>query len=173
MMVRGEEEAAVLGVEEVGEQSIEQLLGEAQLIYAETQWLQLENRYLEAAERTLRAGWHGLEQHPQSHVTLLAALEELLSPVELVILRGERLEIDNWAQQLGRLYAPRRWILAIGADEENLPPALLAKSAPAATGAAGDGAAVAYICQGSVCSAPIHSFSELTASLRVPKDAAS
>src|SRR5579864_577715 len=39
VIVRGKEEAPVLGVEEVGEQCIEQLLGEAQLLCAETNLL--------------------------------------------------------------------------------------------------------------------------------------
>ncbi|MBV8742096.1 MAG: thioredoxin domain-containing protein, partial [Sinobacteraceae bacterium] len=47
-----------------------------------------ENRYLAAAEQTLRAAWGAIEQFPQAHTTLLLALEELLHPPQLVILRG-------------------------------------------------------------------------------------
>ncbi|MGH8306484.1 MAG: thioredoxin domain-containing protein, partial [Steroidobacteraceae bacterium] len=48
-----------------------------------------EPRYLAAAERTLRAAWLALSRYPQSHVSLVIALEELLHPPQLVILRGE------------------------------------------------------------------------------------
>ena len=112
-----------------------------------------EPRYLVAAERTLRAAWPVLEKYPVSHVTLATALEELLQPPEIVILRGESLAIEGWRRELARRFVPRRLVLAIPADAAGLPPAL-AEKAPR-------GAAVAYICRGSTCSAPVESLSAL------------
>ena len=112
-----------------------------------------EPRYLAAAERTLRAAWPALERYPVSHVTLVIALEELLQPPEIVILRGEAAAIELWRRELARTFAPRRLVLAIAADAAGLPPAL-ADKAPR-------GAAVAYICRGSTCSAPVESLSAL------------
>ncbi len=114
--------------------------------------------WLAAAEGTLRAAWRGVEQRPQAHVALLAALEELLHPPQIVILRGPADEIDEWARQLARLYAPRRLVLAVPDAMRDLPAALADK--PAA------GAALAYVCSGSVCAPPVASLAQLIVSLR-------
>jgi len=119
-----------------------------------------ETRYLTAAERTLRAGWSGMQESPQAHVTLLSALEEALHPPQIVILRGDAGVIEGWRNQLARLYAPRRLLLAIPAGTTGLPPALADKTPR--------GEAVAYICRGSTCSAPITSLSDLIQQLREP-----
>ena len=117
-----------------------------------------ESRYLEAAERTVRAGWAPLEQHPQAHMAMLTALDELLHPPQIVIVRGEASAIEAWRRELARLYAPRRMVLAIPADAPDLPPAL-AQKAPR-------GPATAYVCRGNVCAEPIDSFGELVEALR-------
>jgi len=116
-----------------------------------------ESRYLQAAEDIVRAGWASLAHHPQSHATLLNALEELLDPPEIVILRGEADTLRSWQRELSRLYAPRRMVLA-AVDAEDLPPAIAAKPAR--------GAAAAYVCRGSVCSEPIDTLGALAAALR-------
>jgi uncharacterized protein YyaL (SSP411 family) len=117
-----------------------------------------ESRYLAAAEQTLRSAWPVLEKYPQAHMSLLVALEELLNPPETIILRGGTAAIESWRRDLARLYAPRRLVLAVPGDARDLPPALEEKPA--------SGDAVAYVCKGSVCAAPIESFSELVAHLR-------
>jgi uncharacterized protein len=119
-----------------------------------------EPRYLAAAEGTLRAAWGELTRYPQSQGTLLTALEELLRPPQIVIIRGEAAALAAWQQELSRLYAPRRIVLAIPSDLNELPAALADK--PAGTGV------VAYLCQGSVCSAPVDSLGALLAQLREP-----
>ncbi len=117
-----------------------------------------ETRYLTAAENTLRAAWPAMEKYPHGHMSLLIALEELLNPPETVILRGEAAAIEEWRGQLAKLYAPRRMVLAIPEDTRDLPPALAEKSCR--------GKAVAYVCKGSVCSAPLDSFSAVASYLR-------
>ena len=117
-----------------------------------------EPRYLEAAERTIRAAWPALEKYPQGHMSLAVALEELLNPPETVILRGEATTIAAWQSDLAKLYAPRRLVLAIPTDSMDLPPAF-AEKPPRGKG-------TAYVCLGSVCSAPVDSFSALVAHLR-------
>ncbi|MBV8495831.1 MAG: thioredoxin domain-containing protein, partial [Gammaproteobacteria bacterium] len=116
-----------------------------------------EPRYLAAAERTLRAAWAALEKHPQAHVSLLSALEEVLSPPEIVILRGEAATIEAWRRELSRTYAPHRITLAIPAKASGLPPALAEKASRKA--------AVGYLCRGSTCSAPIESLDALVGHL--------
>jgi uncharacterized protein YyaL (SSP411 family) len=120
-----------------------------------------EPRYLTAAERTLRAAWPALVQHPQAHVALLNALEELLHPPEIVILRGAAPAIEGWRRELARPFAPRRLVLAIPADAPDLPPALADKAPRAGP--------VAYVCRGSTCSAPLDSLEALLAELRADR----
>ena len=117
-----------------------------------------EPRYLAAAERTLRAAWPALLTHPHAHTSLLTALEELLHPPEVVIIRGEPAPLEAWRAALAKVYAPRRLVLAIPADAADLPPAL-ADKAPR-------GDAVAYLCRGSSCSAPLDSLGALIGELR-------
>ena len=119
-----------------------------------------ESRYLAAAEQTLRAAWSAIEQFPQAHTTLLLALEELLHPPQLVILRGSEPALSRWASDLGQLYAPRRMVLAIPLEPQDLPAALADKPG------APEREVVAYVCEGSVCSAPLDSLPGLLARLR-------
>lgn len=117
-----------------------------------------EPRYLAAAERTLRAAWPDLSRYPQSHASLVNALEELLHPPEIIILRGEPAAIGLWQKELAAVYAPRRLVLAIPKDAPHLPQAFADKPAQAR--------AVAYVCRGSVCSAPVDSMGALSSELR-------
>jgi hypothetical protein len=112
-----------------------------------------ETRYLDAADRTLRTAWNALERYPQAHTSLLLALEEILNPTEVVILRGAPAAIAAWQSELAKVYAPRRLVLAIPADTADLPPALKDKTP--------QGAVIAYLCRGTTCSAPINSLSAL------------
>ena len=122
-----------------------------------------EPRYLAAAEGTLRAAWAALERYPQAHVSLLPALEELLDPPEIIILRGEARTIEGWRLELARHYAPRRLTLAIPADTPDLPAALADKTSRAGP--------VAYVCRGNTCAAPLDSLAALLAAVQ-PSDAA-
>jgi uncharacterized protein YyaL (SSP411 family) len=117
-----------------------------------------EPRYLEAAERTVRASWDGLQRYPHAHPSLLDALEEILAPVETVIVRGPADETTRWARELAALYAPRRIVLAIPADAADLPSALADKRPEAAT--------VAYVCEGTACGPPMRSLPRLVRRLR-------
>ena len=97
--------------------------GIAALVFQRMGHLLAEPRYLQAAEHTLRAAWPGLEKYPHAHTTLLTALDELLNPPETLILRGNPSEITAWARELHKLYAPRRVVLAVPGDAQDLPPA--------------------------------------------------
>jgi hypothetical protein len=114
-----------------------------------------ELRYLDAAERTLRAGWPMLQQYPQAHMSMVNALEDFLGSMQIVIIRGDAPELAHWAATLSAVYDPMRLIFAISGDAADLPPALAAKRAASGT--------VAYVCTGMTCSAP---FSDLGATMR-------
>ncbi len=117
-----------------------------------------EPRYLAAAEGTLRAAWPDLARFPQSHATLLSALEELLHPPQIVIIRGAPEALAEWQAALARLYTPRAMVLGIAEGAADLPAALTDKPAGPGTSA--------YVCRGSVCTAPLTSLEGLLAELR-------
>src|SRR3984885_1287641 len=113
--------------------------------------------YLDAAERTLRAGWPMLQQYPQAHMSLANALEDFLTSVQILIIRGDAAEIERWAAELGALYSPARMIFAIPRDASDLPPALAAKQATAG--------ADPYVWTGMSCSPPVTGLREIAREL--------
>jgi uncharacterized protein YyaL (SSP411 family) len=129
--------------------------GVAALVLQRAGHLLGETRYLEAAERTLRAGWLSMQASPAAHATLRTALEEWLDPPALIILRGPRDELEHWLRVARRAHAPRRQLFAIPADAGRLPDALASKPALDTV--------TAYICQGSVCTAITSSLDDLLA----------
>ncbi|MGC1953058.1 MAG: thioredoxin domain-containing protein [Gammaproteobacteria bacterium] len=116
-----------------------------------------EVRYLEAAERTLRAGWNAVREYPHAHTAMLLALEEYLYPPQTIVLRAESQALESWQARCQQGYAPRRLTFAIPSGTEPLP-GLLAERAPRQE-------AVAYVCEGHQCSAPIGELSELETAL--------
>jgi uncharacterized protein YyaL (SSP411 family) len=116
-----------------------------------------ELRYLDAAQRALQAAWGGLREYPQAHMGLINALEDLLAPAQILIIRGDEASTLRWSSELQALYAPTRMIFAIPSAAEGLPPALAAKRALDGT--------VAYLCTGMTCSAPMGNLREIAAEL--------
>jgi uncharacterized protein YyaL (SSP411 family) len=105
-----------------------------------------EQRYLDAAERTVRAALHTLASYPDAHATLLRALEVLLQPPTHVVLRVAPEELEPWRRKLAPTYEPHRLAFAIPNDAKLT--GLLAERAPRQR-------AVAYVCEGMTCRAPI------------------
>ncbi|HTD74869.1 MAG TPA: thioredoxin domain-containing protein [Steroidobacteraceae bacterium] len=117
-----------------------------------------ETRYLDSAERTLQAAWAAMQEYPQAHMSLLNGLEDFLPSMQVLVIRGEAAGAAQWARELGALYAPTRMIFAIPTGEE-LPPALAAKRAGAAT--------AAYLCTGMTCSAPLTNLADISRALKL------
>ena len=117
-----------------------------------------ETRYLDAAERTLRAAWRAMDEYPHGHVSLLAALEEYLEHPEIIVLRGDQDDVCRWRDSASKVYAPRRLVFAIGRDAVDLPGAL-SDRAPV------DGETVAYRCLGTHCEMPVTTWEALAAQL--------
>ncbi|ADJ27535.1 thioredoxin domain-containing protein [Nitrosococcus watsonii] len=107
-----------------------------------------EMRYLKAAENTLKAAWESLQQTPHAHCSLLKALEEWLTPPQIVILRGSGEELESWRAVAAAAYAPRRVTLAIPLEAQYLP-GILGEYWPQ------EAAVTAYVCSGHTCSAPL------------------
>jgi uncharacterized protein YyaL (SSP411 family) len=120
-------------------------------------WLLGEARYLNAAERALRAAWPSLSDTPLAQVHMATALEDHLHPHTFVILRGQPEQIDLWRRDLQRVWRPRVSVIAVPDSAMTLPPALAEKTLR--------GEATAYLCRGSVCDAPYLNLPELTQAL--------
>ncbi len=115
-----------------------------------------EQRYLDAANATVRAALHAIDRYPEGHATLLRALDELVTPPELVVVRGTPAELTAWQRTLDAGYHPHRLAFAIPNDAAL--PGLLAERAPRTT-------PVAYVCAGMTCRAPMTSLTDLAAAL--------
>ena len=122
-----------------------------------------ETRYLDAAERTLRSAWQAIEEYPHGHVSLLKALEEFLHHPQIIVIRGQTEELARWQDSAAKVYAPRRMIFAINADEPNLPGALADRKSI-------EGETVAYKCVGTHCGLPVTTFEALAAELSEATD---
>jgi hypothetical protein len=117
-----------------------------------------DTRYLDAAERALRASWQAIKEYPHGHVSLLTALEEYVDHPEIIVIRGDFDEIARWRDAAAKLYAPRRLVFAIGEHAVGLPGAL-------ADRAAIRGETVAYRCLGTHCEMPVTTWEALAAQL--------
>jgi len=101
-----------------------------------------ETRYIDAAERTLRAAFDTLQRNPASCAALLRALNDLLHPRTHIVVRFEHGDERGWRE--GLAHAPHGTdIYFVGNDETGLPAILMAQSY--APGGA------AYECRGVQC----------------------
>jgi uncharacterized protein YyaL (SSP411 family) len=115
-----------------------------------------ETRYLNAADRVLRAGWNSVTRYPHGHCSMLIALAENIDPIEVVIIRGPERETERWADELAKVYAPHRLVFAIPDSANDLPSALAEKTTAA-------NEVTAYLCRGTTCSPPVKSLAALLA----------
>jgi len=114
-----------------------------------------ELRYLEAAERALRAFKPALDEQASSHTSLCSALEEYLTPPTIVILRGGD-AIAQWQKQLAGRYRPQTMTLALPDSVSGLPTTLNKPQ---------HGPACAYVCRGTACLPPIDKLDALLVTL--------
>ena len=129
----------------------------AQALLTLGHWLG-QTRYLEAAERTLRAFGRELER-PSGVSSLLIALEDLATPPATVLLRGDAATCASWQRTLERAYRPGVRVLDLSRAGA-LPGAL---SRPHQ----GENSATAWVCTGSSCLPPLHSLEAVQAALVV------
>jgi uncharacterized protein YyaL (SSP411 family) len=105
-----------------------------------------ESRYIDAAERCLRAAWPTLSDLPHACCALLLALEEYLRPAaHLVVRHRESATIDAW-RDAGVAYRQH------GVDVYFIPHD--AAGLPGVLSAHADGEVAAYLCRGTSCGPP-------------------
>ena len=110
-----------------------------------------ENRYLDAAECTLRAAWPEMQRAPSACCSLLSALHEWLYPGAQLVLTGTPEAVEKWRKSL-----PKRGIsvYAPGRDNQHLPGILTEYKIL--------GTVTAYLCRGRQCSPPVTELDVLT-----------
>jgi uncharacterized protein YyaL (SSP411 family) len=116
-----------------------------------------EPAYIDAGERVLEAAAGAMREYPESHAAMLLALEYMLEPPTMVVLRGDAEALVEWREELASQYDPRRLVLCIPDQARNLA-GLLARCTPR-------GPACAYVCRGTTCSLPLTSIESLSRAL--------
>ena len=109
-----------------------------------------EGRYLTAAEKTLRLFWPQIRRSSAGFGSLLLALEEALTPPEIIILRGPADGMADWRRALGA--DPRRLVLALPNGIPGLPETLAKPESDHVN---------AWVCRGVTCLAPTANLAEL------------
>jgi len=115
-----------------------------------------EPRYLRAAEHAVRLFYPEMLRQPGGYSTLSTALEELLEPTRINVLRGPSAALRAWQQTLSRKFLPDVMTFALDSAQPGLP-GLLDKPAGKTVNA--------YLCRGVNCLAPIADIDALSASL--------
>jgi uncharacterized protein YyaL (SSP411 family) len=119
-----------------------------------------ETRYIDAAERTLRAAWPMLVEMPNACCTLLIALGEFLRPgAHLVVRYRDQADARAWRAALARHGSSSLDAYFVPMDAQSLRGALAGQNAAAAQNV------VAYLCEGTSCGPPIASLDALRSAL--------
>jgi uncharacterized protein YyaL (SSP411 family) len=105
-----------------------------------------EPRYLETAAKALQHSWPGISQYAHAYPSMLIALDELLTPAKVIILKAKSYEHAIPAlRELAALKKPADALFHVP-DSPELPPALAEK--------ASQGDFTVYVCQGETCLEP-------------------
>lgn len=114
--------------------------------------------YLEAADRALAAASGSIIQAPSAHCSLINALEEQLHLPSLIILRGDKNELEPWHKRAMLPFAPVRVSFAIPSNIDGLPSILNSKTPHKNP--------VAYYCRGASCAPVITSYEDFLSTLQ-------
>jgi hypothetical protein len=129
----------------------------AQALIVLGHWLS-EPRYLESAERAVRAFGRELAVRPSGYSSLLIALEACLEPPAMLLLRGDAEACRAWQIEVERRYRPSLHTLNLS-QQQGLPGAL------AKPHDGGAGPVTAWLCRGTVCLPPLYALGGLDAVL--------
>jgi hypothetical protein len=119
-----------------------------------------EPRYLEAASRCVAAFYPSMRDSSGGFATLAMALEELLVPPTVIVLRGPLPRMRPWLRELRPEFRPRTLLVGLDTVFNDLPPALDKPGAP--------GRVNAYVCRGVTCLEPVSAVDALRSLLEQP-----
>jgi len=120
--------------------------------------LTAEERYARAALRTVEAFFPLMRSHPGGCGTLAQALDEILSPVSVLVLRGAPEALAGWSRQLAREFLPGTVVVAIPDGIAGLPAILDKPRRP--------GPVTGWLCRGPVCLEPSNDLEALKQACR-------
>jgi len=117
-----------------------------------------ETRYLDVAEKNLKAGLNHMQQAPGAHNSLITALEEQLYPPMILILRGKEETLKEIKLQADEAYTPRLICLVIPDTQNDLPEGIQDKKP--------EGECIGYLCEGLNCSPPMKNREDIVALMK-------
>jgi len=117
-----------------------------------------EDRYASAAERTLELFYPAMRDRAAGYAQLAIALDELLAPPSVLVLRGEPGAVSQWGAELAREFLPGMLVVPADTGATGLPPSLDKPLGPEAVNG--------WLCRGVTCLAPISSLDELRAACK-------
>jgi len=117
-----------------------------------------EPRFTRAAERTLELFYPQMRAYPAGFAAMAIALDEMLHPPRILILRGRGDALPAWQSQLAQAFHPDLAVLAVPEGVAELPAALDKPARP--------GPVNAWLCQGVTCLAPIADLVDLKKTLK-------
>ena len=123
-------------------------------------WLGGEAKWLNAADRALRAFYPMATAAPGGCVSLLAALQWHNRPPALAFLRGDSALCQQWQQRAEAELLPDALVFCLPSDVSALP-AALQKTSPKS-------GALAHICHGNACLPPADNFDDFLRALKEP-----
>lgn len=112
-----------------------------------------ERHYLRAAERALHFFYPTIARQPSANCTFMTAIDEIIVPPQIVILRGCEPDLSKWRRQLQCKF-PQLFVIALSSELIDLPLSLN-KASPK------DGMVNAWVCQGVNCLPEISNIQEL------------
>jgi uncharacterized protein len=110
-------------------------------------------RYLQAAERALHLFYPVIARQPSASCTFLTAIDEIIVPPQIVILRGYEPDLSKWRREMQSKF-PQLFVITLSSELIGLSPSLN-RALPT------DGTVNAWVCQGVNCLPEISNIQEL------------
>jgi uncharacterized protein len=111
-----------------------------------------EPRYLQAAERTLKAFDISMANNPAACASLCHALAEFLTPPTMVIIRAEANQMAAWREEINQHYYPHHLFFYMDETVKDLPQALQRELSQDVN---------AWVCKGVVCLPSVNNWQQL------------
>jgi uncharacterized protein YyaL (SSP411 family) len=115
-----------------------------------------ELRYLQAAERALKAFDSSMANNPAACATLCHALSEFLTPPTMVIIRGKTKQMAAWRDAIQQTYYPHHLCFYLDESALDLPPTLQRELSSDVN---------AWVCKGVVCEPSVNKLQQLLKNL--------